>query len=56
MTAMKRIAMHPSLQNLPFILETPNEDEGYIEEIKTVNNWLRIRAEEAANVQENETA
>ena len=44
MTAMKRIAMHPSLQNLPFILETPNEDEGYIEEIKTVNNWIKNKS------------
>ena len=41
MDAMKRIAMHPELQNLPFILETPNEDEGYIEEIRTVNNWFQ---------------
>ena len=39
MEAMKRIALHPALQNLPFILETPNEDEGYIREIHTVLEW-----------------
>ena len=39
MDAMKRIALHPALQNLPFILETPNEDEGYIREIHTVLEW-----------------
>ena len=38
--AMKRIALHPVLQGLPFILETPNEDEGYIEEISTVLSWM----------------
>ncbi len=40
MEAMKRIALHPALQGLPFILETPNEDEGYIEEIRTVLGWM----------------
>ncbi|MBR2996695.1 MAG: deoxyribonuclease IV [Lachnospiraceae bacterium] len=40
MEAMKRIALHPVLQGLPFILETPNEDEGYIEEIHTVLDWM----------------
>ena len=38
--ALKRVALHPALQGLPFILETPNEDEGYIEEIKTVRSWF----------------
>ncbi|MBQ7469413.1 MAG: deoxyribonuclease IV [Pseudobutyrivibrio sp.] len=38
--AMKRIALHPALQNLPFILETPNDDQGYIEEIALVNSWM----------------
>ena len=38
--AMKRIARHPLLQGLPFILETPNEEEGYIEEIATVRSWF----------------
>lgn len=40
MEAMKRIALHPALQGLPFLLETPNEDEGYIEEIRTVREWM----------------
>ena len=37
---MKRIALHPVLQGLPFILETPNDDEGYLEEIHTVRGWM----------------
>ena len=40
MEAMKRIAMHPALQGLPFILETPNDDEGYMEEIRLVREWF----------------
>ncbi len=40
MEAMQRIALHPALQGLPFILETPNEDEGYIEEIRIVRDWM----------------
>lgn len=40
MEAMKRIALHPALAGLPFILETPNDDEGYIGEIHTVLQWL----------------
>lgn len=40
MEAMKRIAMHPALSGLPFVLETPNEDEGYIKEIAIVNKWI----------------
>lgn len=39
--AMKRIALHPALQNKPFILETPNDDAGYIREIHTVRNWMK---------------
>ena len=40
MDAMKRIAMHPVFDGLPFILETPNDDEGYIQEIATVKSWF----------------
>lgn len=40
MEAMKRIALHPIMAGLPFILETPNDDEGYIEEIHTVQSWM----------------
>lgn len=39
MEAMRRIALHPALQGRPFILETPNDDAGYIEEIHTVLSW-----------------
>ena len=38
--AMKRIALHPALQGLPFILGTPNDDEGYIKEIHMVKSWM----------------
>ena len=40
MEAMRRISLHPVLNGLPFILETPNEAEGYIEEIRTVLSWV----------------
>ncbi len=40
MEAMKRIAQHPAFEGLPFILETPNDDEGYIQEIATVKSWF----------------
>ena len=38
--ALRRIALHPALSSLPFILETPNDDAGYIREIHTVLGWL----------------
>ena len=40
MKAMKRIATYPAMQGLPFILETPNDDEGYIAEIHEVLSWF----------------
>lgn len=40
MDAMRKIATHPVFQGLPFILETPNDDAGYIKEIATVNSWF----------------
>lgn len=36
--AMERIINHPSLRNLPFFLETPNELDGYAEEIKLLRS------------------
>ena len=39
--AMKRIVTHPMLYGKPFILETPNEDEGYAKEIATVKEWVQ---------------
>lgn len=38
--AMKRIVTHPTLYGKPFILETPNEDEGYAKEIAIVKAWV----------------
>ena len=38
--ALRRVACHPALQGRPFILETPNDDEGYIREIRTVLDWM----------------
>ena len=40
MDAMKRIVQHPVLSDLPFILETPNEMEGYRQEIALVRQWM----------------
>lgn len=40
MEAMRRIARHPALAGRPFILETPNDDEGYCEEIRRVLEWI----------------
>ena len=37
--AMKRIVLHPALAGRPFILETPNDDEGYMREIRMVKEW-----------------
>ena len=38
--ALRRVVTHPALQNKPFILETPNDDEGYIREIKMIREWM----------------
>ena len=39
--AIARIINHPALRDLPFILETPNEDEGYAEEIRLLKSLVR---------------
>lgn len=39
--AMRRVALHPLLEGSPFILETPNDDEGYRREIQMVREWTR---------------
>lgn len=41
MEAMKRIATHKKLLHLPFILETPNDDEGYAREIAMIKEWRK---------------
>ena len=37
--AIRRIITHEALRDLPFILETPNEDEGYAREIRLLRAW-----------------
>lgn len=39
--AMKRVALHPVLIGKPFILETPNDDEGYAKEIAMIKEWMQ---------------
>ena len=39
--AIARIINHPALRDKPFILETPNEDEGYAEEIRLLRTLRR---------------
>ena len=38
--ALKRVVTHPALQGKPFILETPNDDEGYKREISMIREWM----------------
>jgi deoxyribonuclease-4 len=38
METIKSIVCDPDLQNIPFILETPNDDEGYAKEIALVRD------------------
>ncbi|MBE5889343.1 MAG: deoxyribonuclease IV [Lachnospiraceae bacterium] len=38
--ALEAIVTHPVFQGKPFILETPNEDEGYAKEIALIKQWL----------------
>ena len=37
--ALKAVAKHPLLKDKPFILETPNDDAGYIKEIAMIKSW-----------------
>ena len=39
--ALQAVVRHPLLQDRPFILETPNNDAGYAEEIALVRSWMR---------------
>lgn len=39
--AITRIINHPALHDKPFILETPNEDAGYAEEIRLLKSLVR---------------
>ena len=38
---IRNIIRHPALQGRPFILETPNDEDGYIREIRTVQGWQK---------------
>lgn len=38
--ALKRVVTHPALQDKPFILETPNDDNGYKKEIQMIKEWM----------------
>lgn len=37
---LRRVVTHPLLQDRPFILETPNDDEGYRREIALIRSWM----------------
>ena len=38
---LKGVVTHPLLQGKPFILETPNDDEGYAREIAMIRSWMK---------------
>ncbi|MCR5616729.1 MAG: deoxyribonuclease IV [Clostridiales bacterium] len=38
--AIRNIVTHPLLQGKPFILETPNDDPGYKDEIALIRSWM----------------
>ena len=42
--AMEKIINHPQLRDLPFYLETPNELEGYGQEIALLRSLYREEA------------
>ena len=39
--ALTKIINHPLLRDLPFVLETPNDNDGYKEEIKLLKERYR---------------
>ncbi|MBQ0005163.1 MAG: deoxyribonuclease IV [Clostridiales bacterium] len=39
--AFEKIVTNPRVQGLPFILETPNDDEGYAREIALIRSWMK---------------
>lgn len=41
MEGLRRVATHPLLAGKPFILETPNDDEGYKKEIALIREWTQ---------------
>lgn len=45
LAALEKVINHPQLRHLPFYLETPNELEGYAEEIKLLRSRYQERVE-----------
>ena len=43
-SVLHKIVTNSRVQNLPFILETPNDDEGYKSEISRIKSWIRANA------------
>ena len=43
--ALKRVICHPALEGIPFILETPNDDEGWKEEIRILREEYQRSAD-----------
>lgn len=39
--AFEKIVTNSRVQGMPFILETPNDDEGYAREIALIRSWMR---------------
>ena len=38
---LKNVVCHPKLRKLPFVLETPNDNPGYMKEISMVKTWWK---------------
>ena len=38
---LKSVVTCERLQGLPFILETPNDDAGYMAEIELIRTWMK---------------
>ena len=51
--AFARIASHPFLQGLPFVMETPNDDEGWAKEIAMMREFSLAGGGSAEAVQRN---
>lgn len=43
MDALMRVVMHPALNDIPFYLETPQDDLGHAEEIRVIRQYIESR-------------
>lgn len=43
MDALMRVVMHPALKDIPFYLETPQDDLGHAEEIRVIRQYIESR-------------